>query len=137
MSPKQFHEKDVTGRQVVDFEERIDVKRMRRDRIARLQAEIAKADLGAILLWDPVNMRYATGTRLMESFMLRHKNKSVLVPREGRAHHLTARTAGFGRRLMRRSTPTPAGSTPSSSGSWAPIHAGSNQEMGRGIQDRA
>lgn len=84
MSPLQFHEKDVTGRQVVDFEERIDVKRMRRDRIVRLQAEIAKANLGAILLWDPVNMRYATGTRLMESFMLRHKNKSVLVPREGK-----------------------------------------------------
>ena len=71
MSPKQFHEKDVLGRQVVDFEERIDVQRMRRDRIARLQAEIAKADLGAILLWDPVNMRYASGTRLMESFMFR------------------------------------------------------------------
>ena len=84
MSPKQFHEKDVLGRQVVDFEERIDVQRMRRDRIARLQGEIAKADLGAILLWDPVNMRYASGTRLMESFMLRHKNKSVLVPREGK-----------------------------------------------------
>ena len=84
MSPKPFHQKDVTGRQVVDFEERIDVKRMRRDRIARLQEEIAKADLGAILLWDPVNMRYASGTRLMESFMLRHKNKSVLVPREGK-----------------------------------------------------
>ena len=50
----------------------------------RLQSEIAKADLGAILLWDPVNMRYASGTRLMESFMLRHKNKSVLVPREGK-----------------------------------------------------
>ena len=42
MSPKQFHEKDVLGRQVVDFEERIDVQRMRRDRIARLQAEIGQ-----------------------------------------------------------------------------------------------
>ncbi|MCH7997511.1 MAG: aminopeptidase P family protein [Chloroflexi bacterium] len=81
---KQMHERDVLGRQVVDFEARVDVKRLRRERIQRIQAELVKADLGAILLWDPVNMRYATGTRLMEPFMVRFKNRSVLVPREGR-----------------------------------------------------
>ena len=84
MPAKQPHEKDVLGRQVVDFETRIDIKRLRRERIQRLQKEIGDAGLGALLLWDPVNMRYATGTRLLETFMQRHKNRSVLVPREGK-----------------------------------------------------
>ncbi len=81
---KALHERDLVGTHVVDFEERVDMKRLRRDRIAKLQEEIAKADLGGLLLFDPVNIRYATGTRMLEAFAYRHKNRHALVPREGK-----------------------------------------------------
>ena len=81
---KKMHERDLIGTHVVDFDERVDVKRLRQDRIDRLQAEMAKSDLGALILMDPVNVRYATGTRLVETFHLRFKGRHALVPREGK-----------------------------------------------------
>ena len=82
-STKKMHERDLIGTHVVDFDERVDVKRLRRQRIKRLQLEITKAELGAILLFDPVNVRYATGTRLNETFYFKQKGRHALVPREG------------------------------------------------------
>ena len=81
---KGIHENDLLGTHVVDFEERVDIERLRRERIQRLQAEMAKQGLGAVLLFDPTNVRYATGTRLMENFGLRFKGRHVLVPVEGK-----------------------------------------------------
>ncbi len=79
-----IHQKDLLGVHAVDFEERVDIERLRRERIQRLQAEMAKHDLGAVLLFDPTNVRYATGTRLMENFGLRFKARHALVPVEGK-----------------------------------------------------
>ena len=84
MRAKQFHEIDLLGTQVADFEERVDVERLRRERFERLQTELVRANLGGVLLFDPVNVRYATGTRLHESFAFRHKGRHALVPREGK-----------------------------------------------------
>lgn len=81
---KALHERDLVGSHIVDFDERVDMKRLRRERIMKLQAEIAKADLGGVLLFDPVNVRYATGTRMLETFAYRHKGRHALVPREGK-----------------------------------------------------
>lgn len=82
--PAQTHEKDLVGTQVVDFEQRVDIRRLRQDRLNRLQSEMAAADLEALLLFDPVNIRYAIGSRLNETFGLRFKGSHVLVPQEGR-----------------------------------------------------
>ena len=60
---KDAHERDLVGQQVVDFEDRIDVARLKRDRLARLQGQMDLQDLGGILMFDPVNVRYATGSR--------------------------------------------------------------------------
>ena len=84
MCAKQLHEKDVAGTQVVDFEERVDVRRLRLDRIGRIQAELARANLGGLLLFDPINVRYATGTRNFETFFLHLKGRHALIPREGK-----------------------------------------------------
>lgn len=84
MCAKPLHEKDVVGTQVVDFEKRVDVRRLRLDRIGRIQAELAKANLGGLLLFDPINVRYATGTRNFETFFLHLKGRHALVPREGK-----------------------------------------------------
>ena len=84
MCAKALHEKDVVGTQVVDFEDRVDVRRLRLDRIGRIQAELAKANLGGLLLFDPINVRYATGTRNYETFFLHLKGRHALVPRQGK-----------------------------------------------------
>ena len=84
MGVKQLHEKDVVGTQVVDFEERVDVRRLRRERVGRIQGELARAGLGGLLLFDPINVRYATGTRGFETFLLHLKGRHALIPREGK-----------------------------------------------------
>ena len=45
------------------------VRRWRRDRV---RAEMARRDIGAVILSDPVNIRYATGTRNMQIFSARN-----------------------------------------------------------------
>jgi len=52
--------------------EGIDLKAVRRYRQQRVRAEMAKRDIAAVLLSDPVNIRYATGTRNMQVFSQRN-----------------------------------------------------------------
>ena len=75
--------RDLVGQDVVDYDERVDVARLRRERVEKLQAEIAKADLGGLLLADPLNVRYATGTRHTQVIKMRAMGRHVIVPREG------------------------------------------------------
>jgi len=50
------------GTMGVDYEERIDFTRLRRDRVAKIKVELAKTELGCLLLFDNHNKRYATST---------------------------------------------------------------------------
>jgi Xaa-Pro aminopeptidase len=50
----------------VDWEQRIDFSRLRSDRLARAQAALEASDLGALLLFDPNNIRYVTSTHIGE-----------------------------------------------------------------------
>ena len=50
----------------VDWEQRIDFARLRAHRLARAKATLAASDLGALLLFDPNNIRYVTSTRIGE-----------------------------------------------------------------------
>jgi Xaa-Pro aminopeptidase len=66
----------------VDWEQRIDFDRLRSDRLARAQAALRETDLGALLLFDPNNIRYVTSTHIGE--WARDKNaRFCLLPREG------------------------------------------------------
>ena len=66
----------------VDWEQRIDFDKLRGDRLARAQAELQKSDLGALLLFDPNNIRYVTSTHIGE--WARDKNaRFALLPRDG------------------------------------------------------
>ena len=80
---KASHELDLLGQDIVDFEERLNVPRLKKERLQRLQAEMAKADLGGLLLFDPLNIRYATGRRSPGMLTMRGFFLYVLVPREG------------------------------------------------------
>jgi Xaa-Pro aminopeptidase len=50
----------------VDWEQRVDFPRLRTDRIAKVKAELERSDLGAVLLFDQNNIRYATSTHIGE-----------------------------------------------------------------------
>jgi Xaa-Pro dipeptidase len=56
----------VLGTMGVDFEERVDYRRLHRYRLGRAQAALEASDLGALLLFDDNNIRYVTSTKIGE-----------------------------------------------------------------------
>ena len=54
----------VLGTMAVDFEERVDYRRLHRYRLGRAQAALEASDLGALLLFDDNNIRYVTSTKI-------------------------------------------------------------------------
>src|ERR1700722_11746485 len=48
----------------VDWEQRIDFDRLRRERLARVKELLAKSDIGALLCFDMNNVRYITATHI-------------------------------------------------------------------------
>ena len=70
------------GRWIVDYEERMDPVRMRRDRVQRLQEQMKKHGLGALLVYHPSNIQYATGTRHERYFTVQRFYRYALVPRD-------------------------------------------------------
>lgn len=82
----------MAGRQRPD----IDLDALHHDRLARTRAQMAAHGVDACLLFDPVNVRYATGARNMTPFHLRNPSRYAFVPLEGPvvlfefagAHHL-------------------------------------------------
>jgi Xaa-Pro aminopeptidase len=54
------------GTMGVDFEERVDYRRLHRYRLSRVQQALANSDLGALLVFDVNNIRYITSTKIGE-----------------------------------------------------------------------
>jgi Xaa-Pro aminopeptidase len=52
------------GTMAVDWEERIDFDRLRRERLERVKALLAKSEMGSILCFDMNNVRYITSTHI-------------------------------------------------------------------------
>ncbi len=52
------------GTMAVDWEQRIDFDRLRRERLARVKALLAKSEMGALLCFDMNNVRYITATHI-------------------------------------------------------------------------
>jgi len=48
----------------VDWEQRVDFDRLRRERLARAKALLAKSEMGALLCFDMNNVRYLTSTHI-------------------------------------------------------------------------
>ncbi|MGF1501772.1 MAG: M24 family metallopeptidase [Paracoccaceae bacterium] len=57
----------------------IDLAAVRGYRLARVRSEMADAGIAAVILSDPVNIRYATGTRNMQVFTMRNAPSRYLV----------------------------------------------------------
>jgi Xaa-Pro aminopeptidase len=54
------------GTMGVDFEERVDYRRLHRYRLSRVRQVLEKSDLGALLVFDVNNIRYITSTKIGE-----------------------------------------------------------------------
>ena len=52
------------GTMAVDWEQRIDFDRLRKERLARAKALLAKSEMGALLCFDMNNVRYLTSTHI-------------------------------------------------------------------------
>jgi Xaa-Pro aminopeptidase len=61
----------------------IDEPRMRKDRLARLRRELARYDYAGALLSDPMNIRYATGSRNMAIWTMHAPGRYVFVATDG------------------------------------------------------
>jgi len=58
-------------------------RQLRANRLARLRAMMEDQELAAVVLFDPYNQRYATGSRNMFGYFLRNSTRYIYVPIEG------------------------------------------------------
>jgi hypothetical protein len=70
------------GPSAVDWENRLDVDRLRRERLDKLKAELERSDLGAILAFDFHNIRYMTSTHI-GTWAMDKMIRFALLPRGG------------------------------------------------------
>ena len=61
----------------------VDFNRLRRERLAKVQRQMAARDIGALLLTDIINIRYSTGVSVMPLWTATNLAHYVLVPVEG------------------------------------------------------
>lgn len=61
----------------------VDVVRLRAGRLERMRAMMREKGYAALLLFDPFNQRYATGSRNMFGYFLRNSTRYFFVPTEG------------------------------------------------------
>ena len=70
------------GTMGVDFEERVNFERLRKERLAKAKAALAASNLGALVCYDFDNIRYITGTHVGE--WCRNKmNRYCILPKGG------------------------------------------------------
>ncbi|WP_111493612.1 M24 family metallopeptidase [Marinobacter bohaiensis] len=60
-----------------------DPKQLRAGRLARLRTMMREQGYAAVILFDPYNQRYATGSRNMFGYFLRNSTRYIYVPLEG------------------------------------------------------
>src|SRR5918997_7158958 len=52
------------GLMSVDWEERVNIERLRQERLARVKDALKKSEMGALLCFDMNNIRYVTATHI-------------------------------------------------------------------------
>ena len=66
-----------------DTEARLDMVKMRAYRLQRVRDELKRMDYGAAVLFDPINIRYATGSRNHTAFIFHFPSRYLFVPVDG------------------------------------------------------
>ena len=70
------------GQNAVDWEQRVDLDRLRDERLARLKDTLDRSDLGALLTFDFANIRYMTSTHI-GTWAMDKLIRFALLPRGG------------------------------------------------------
>ena len=65
------------------YENKINFDRMRMFRLNRVREQLLKYDIGACILFDPINIRYATDTRNMSMYTMHIISRYVFIPASG------------------------------------------------------
>lgn len=78
-----LRDKRVLGQTNTLNEQGVDFSRLRRERLAKVQREMAARDIGALLLTNLMNVRYCTGISIMPLWMATNLAHYVLVPAQG------------------------------------------------------
>ena len=81
------------GPNAVDWENRVDMGRLREERLARLNAELERSELGALLSFDFANIRYMTSTHI-GTWAMDKLIRFALLPRGGKPDRLGLRLGG-------------------------------------------
>jgi Xaa-Pro aminopeptidase len=76
-------DKRLTGRVNTPIERVIDLGQLRRDRLVKVQREMAARQIGALVLTDLMNIRYCTGVSVMPLWMAVNLAHYIVVPVEG------------------------------------------------------
>jgi Xaa-Pro dipeptidase len=84
MTDPTYLARNVPGWSVKDWEKGIDVERMRRYRMERVQEQVRQRGLAGIILFGGVNVRYATGTRWAQIYNLHSPFRCAWVPAQGK-----------------------------------------------------
>ena len=73
----------IGGMDLADNESQPDMRRLRAYRLGRVREKLREADLAGIVLFDPANIRYASGTRNMPVWTLHNAARYCFVATEG------------------------------------------------------
>jgi Xaa-Pro aminopeptidase len=77
--------KKTPGAGLKEFEAQVDMAAMRQYRLGRVRADMERRDIGACLLYDMANIRYASGTRNMAVFTGHYPTRYLFVAANGPA----------------------------------------------------
>lgn len=89
-------DRKVLGQTNTLLEQGIDFGRLRQDRLAKIQRQMAARDIGALLLTDIMNIRYATGVSIMPLWTAVNLAHYVLVPPKAAPSSLNTARPNFG-----------------------------------------
>ncbi len=65
------------------YEDKINFDRLRMYRLNRVKQQLLENNIGACILFDPINIRYATDTKNMSLFTMHFISRYVFIPAEG------------------------------------------------------
>ena len=65
------------------YEDQINFDRLRMYRLNRVREQLLQSDIGACILFDPINIRYATDARNMSMFTMHTLARYVFIPVSG------------------------------------------------------
>ena len=75
--------RNTPGRWYTDTEPNFDIPRMHAYRLSRVREQLKKHDYAGCVLYDPINIRYATGTRLNALLSMHYTVRYCFVAAEG------------------------------------------------------